>query len=124
MNPILETILGFFGRQPALPSPPKIPDSAPRIFLRDGVLDWSDMETVRRAVQGIGRIRENILDLRGGVLDGSKITHPKNAQTEDARGIRMNIPGFTLINGYVNDIPGGIIVNAKAWMELPPVPEN
>jgi hypothetical protein len=117
MNPILETILGFFGRQPALPSPPKIPDSAPRIYLRDGDLDWSNIEAVRRALNGKGQIKSAlhgnyVLDLGGAVLDGSKITHPKNSQSEDALGIRISMSGFSIHNGWVEDIPGGIIVDA------------
>lgn len=112
MNPILENILGFFGRPPALPPPPQIPDSAPRIYLRDEDLDWNDMEAVRRALNGHGRITGGLVNLGGAVLDGSKITHPKNAQSEDARGIRVNFPGFALGNGWVHDLPGGIIVNA------------
>lgn len=113
MNSILASVLGFFGRPPALPPPPQIPDSAPRIYLRDGDLNWNTLDAVRRAVKGSGTIRENTLDLRG-VLDGSKITHPRNPQEETALGVRIGIPGFTLINGWVNDIPGGLIVNAKA----------
>ncbi len=92
----------------ALTSPPP---TGERIYLR-GSPDWSDMKAVARALRGKATVRGREVDLRGNTLDGSKIKHPKNSQDENSTGVRIRIPGFTLRNGTVSNIPGGLIISA------------
>jgi len=110
---LISTIQDWLARRPsALPAAPKPPDSAPRIRLGDGDLRWDSMEAVRKALKGKGTIKGTTVDLGGAVLLGSAITHPENRQDENSRGIEISIPGFVMVRGWVDDVPGGIEVQA------------
>ena len=74
--------------------------------------EWNEMRDVRAALGPRVLISERTVDLRGGRLSGKALKHPRNRQDERSVGLRIRIKGFTLKNGYVEDIPGGVIVMA------------
>jgi hypothetical protein len=102
----------LFWRKPALPTAPQPPKDAVRIYLTDDDLDWSSADKIRRALKGKATLDGYRIDLKGAVLDGRRITHPKDSQSEGSLGIRLKVNGITLTNGWVSDIPGGILVMA------------
>lgn len=94
-------------------SPPKI---VPKftIFLTTKTNTWNDMDDVRLACKGKAvRISGTTLDLMGGQISGSKLPQPDNEDDEDSVPLRTRIPGFTLMNGSVRGIPGGIVFREK-----------
>lgn len=108
---ILDTL--FFWRRPALPAAPKPPSDTPRIYLSDDDLNWSSVDRIREALHGRANINGYTIDLGGKVLDGSRLTKPKDPQDEGATGIRLKLNGVKLVNGWVSGIPGGIKVFGK-----------
>lgn len=71
---------------------------------------WKDMDDVRDACRGKPvLISGNTLDLKGCQICGTKLPKPDNDQDENSVPLRINIPGFTLKNGSVRGIPGGIV---------------
>lgn len=105
---LLDTLL--FWRKPSLPSAPNPSKDDPRIYLTDDDLDWSSISRIREALKGKATIDGYRIDLKGAVLDGSRITRPNNQQNETALGVRLRVNGVTLVNGWISDIPGGIKV--------------
>ncbi len=81
------------------------------IFLRSRI-EWDEMKEVRAALGPRVRISGRTIDLRGGCISGKALKHPRQRQDEASVGVRIRIKGFTLQNGYVDDIPGGLIVLA------------
>jgi hypothetical protein len=85
------------------------------IYLR-GKPVWRSMKDVMEAVDvphGRAEVQGNTLDLGGSRLSGWKMKRPANSQDENADALRVRIDGFTLKNGVVDGIPGGIIVSAN-----------
>ena len=109
---LLDTIKGWFGSKPKLPSAPKPPSGTDVIYLRENDLDWNSLEKIRAVIGSRGVLTGKTLNLKGCVLDGSKLKHPSNSQNEDAPGVVIDLDGFTLQNGWSRDIPGGIIVKS------------
>lgn len=44
------------------------------------------------------------------MISGKNLKHPKNRQDENSEGISISMEGLTLTNGWVDDVPGGIVV--------------
>ncbi len=109
-----QNFMALFGRRPALPKAPKPPLTARRIYLESRDLIWNDMDDVRRALGDDVKISGNRVNLRGAVLNGSKLSRSGNGQDENAPALTIRIPGFELGNGWVDDIPGGAVVKEKA----------
>lgn len=103
-----ETFLGWFRGRPSLPTPPALPGN--RIYLTDDDLNWDSIDAINAALRGKAEVKNYRIDLRGQVLDGSRITRGKDRQDEGALGIRLRVNGVTLTNGFINDIPGGVKV--------------
>ncbi len=103
---LIQKIASWFGVKPALPEPPQPPPGARRIRLGNEDLKWDSTETIRRILKrpGVGLT----IDLEGAILDGREITHPKDKQDENARGITITVRGLRLINGWIIDVPGGL----------------
>jgi len=74
--------------------------------------EWKDMKEVRADLGRGVVISGRTVDLQGGRISGKALKHPKNSQNENSVGVRIRIKGFTLKNGFVDDIPGGLIVFA------------
>lgn len=110
---LLDSILSVFGRKPSLPTAPKPPDSARRIMLRKDELNWRNTDDLRAALGDRVEISGRRVNLRGAVLDGSKLPRPKNSQDENAAAITVSLDQFILHNGWVDNIPGGIVVKAS-----------
>jgi len=108
---LLDTLL--FWRKPALPTAPKPPLDAPRIYLTDSDLDWSSIQNIRDALQGKATITGYTINLDGAILDGRRISQPNDPQSETALGIRIKVNGITLRNGWVSNVPGGIKTQAS-----------
>lgn len=99
---------------PAGIKPPVI-EAKGAILLTSATATWDNIEDVRRAVKGKAvTVTSNSLDLKGWSLDGRKLKHYKDVQDERNEPLRINIPDFTLKNGYVTDVPGGIIGKAES----------
>lgn len=80
------------------------------IYLKSDTNSWTSMEAVARACKGAGvKISGTTLDLNGCRLDGRKLPQPDNEDDEGAVPLRISIKGFTMKNGSVRGIPGGII---------------
>jgi hypothetical protein len=102
----------FGGRRPSLPAAPRPPDSAVRIFLRKDQVNWRTVADLKEALGDRLEVNGKRLNLRGAVLDGSKLPRPKNSQDENAIALTIGIEQFVLHNGWVDNIPGGIVVKA------------
>ena len=114
--------MGFFDwfkkwkkHNPKLPKAPEPPDSATRIHLKTTSLQWrsmSDVVLALRALDGRVSISGKTVNLKGCVLSGVGLPRPSDDQNENAPGINISIPGFVMTNGWVDDLPGGIIVKS------------
>jgi len=92
---------------------PKIKPKA-TLFLTQKNNTWRTMADVIEAFKGKPvKISGTVVDLQGCQISGSKLPKPKNKQDEDAIPLRTRIPGFTLKNGSVRAIPGGIVAREK-----------
>jgi hypothetical protein len=81
----------------------------PSIYLTKETVNWNSMDDAAAACQGKPvSISGKTLDLKGCTLRGDRLPHPKDRQDETALPLRIRIPGFTLKNGSIRDIPGGI----------------
>jgi hypothetical protein len=90
-----------------------MPEAPPTftITLR-GQPTWNRMEEVRADLGPDVLISGRTVDLRGARISGKKLKHPRRPQDENSVGVRIGIKGFTLKNGFVDDIPGGLIAHA------------
>lgn len=106
------------GTGPAPVKPPAF--SAPGTIYLEGEPVWNTLAEVRAAIGTKGRLVGNTLDLQGYAIDGRRLKQPKRVQDEKAVPLRVNIDGFTLKNGTVRNIPGGIVVKADStrWENL------
>ena len=92
--------------EPAPEAPPSF-----TITLR-GHPSWNRMEDVRTDLGPHVLITGRTVDLRGARISGKKLKHPRRSQDENSIGVRIGIKGFTLKNGFIDDIPGGLIAHA------------
>ncbi len=106
----LDSLKDLFGRKPTLPSAPKPKADLPRIYLRADQLNWRNMDEVKRFFGSRAAIKGKTVDLRGAVLNGKNLARSSNGQDENALGVQVRIQGFVLRNGWVEDVPGGIVV--------------
>ncbi len=70
---------------------------------------WKDMDDVRMACKGKPvKITGTTLDLQGCQIIGTKL---KSYGENDERNepLRINIPGFTMKNGSLRKMPGGVV---------------
>jgi len=110
----LDTLKGLFGRKPDLPTAPKPSSEARRYWLtKDDDLIWSTVEEARKALGNSVAIVGKVIDLKGGVIDGTKLPRPKDSQNENAIALVIAGSNFTLTNGWVRGIPGGIVVKRE-----------
>lgn len=92
----------------------KPPDYKPAFvsYLR-GKPDWRDAGDIRGDLGPKVTIIEKsggvILDLNKGEINGSKLEKPGGQQDENAVGVKTRIKNFTIRNGYVKGLPGGIV---------------
>lgn len=93
--------------------PPKItPRSVIKLDPKKSDLDkMSDVVTAFKGHRV--KICGNALDLNNCEVRGSRFPKPDDSQDEIFAGIHVRIPGFTLKNGYVTGVPGGIICKGK-----------
>ena len=68
------------------------------------------MDQVKDALGSLATISGTHVDLNGNAVSGRELVHPADAQSEDAIPLKIEIANFTLENGFVRDIPGGIVV--------------
>ncbi len=88
---------------------PKIKPKA-TIWLNTKNSTWGDMGDVLVTCVGKPvRITGTTLDLNGCQISGTKLPKPKDDNDEGAAALRINIPGFTIKDGSIRGIPGGII---------------
>jgi hypothetical protein len=77
-------------------------------------LNWRTPADVARAIKGSRAVLTGLtLDLKGCVLDGSHLPRSSNDQAEDALPLRLSIPKFTVKNGSLHDIPGGLLCKGQ-----------
>jgi hypothetical protein len=89
--------------------------SPPIIYLTPTTLDWNTPDDILLACKGKPIILNGkTLDLNGCTLSGFRLPHPRDKQDETALPLRLRLPGFTLKNGIIRDIPGGIWCRGKA----------
>jgi len=110
---LLDTIKSIFRGKPELPKAPRPPEESRRIYLRGDRLVWRDMADVKAALGDRVTYLGNTVNLKGAVISGKNLPHPKDKQNEGSPGVQIIIPGFTLINGWVDDSPGGLIVKRR-----------
>lgn len=72
---------------------------------------WKDLGDVRKVLKGKAQVQGNTLYLGGMTLSGKKMRHPSNSQDERSPALRVDIEGFTIRDGVVDDVPGGIILS-------------
>jgi len=72
--------------------------------------EWKNMKDVRADLGPRVGISGKTVDLRGGRISGKFLKHPRRSQDESSLAVRIRIKGFTLKNGLVDDIPGGLLV--------------
>ena len=82
------------------------------VYLK-GTPDWSSMQDVQKDLGSKVKITGNTVDLGGGKISGKNLKHPSNSQDENSVGVKIHIDNFTLKNGILEDIPGGLISFAK-----------
>ena len=87
---------------------PKV-DPPSTIYL-SGEPVWRTLDDVKLATGSKGKLIGNVLDLMGCAISGKRIKHPKNSQDEKSLPLRIYIKGFTIRNGIIRDIPGGIVL--------------
>ena len=80
-----------------------------KIALR-GRPEWNNMKDVRADLGPDVGISGRIVDLRGALVSGKFLKHPRHSQDESSLGVRIRIAGLTLKNGFLDDIPGGLMV--------------
>lgn len=93
--------------------PPKSEISSSFTTYLKGQPDWESVEDVKRDLGTKVSISGNTVDLKGGKISGKKLKHPSNSQDEGAVGVKIRIKGFTLKNGIIEDLPGGLICYAE-----------
>jgi len=71
---------------------------------------WNSINDVKEATNNKVKIIGNVIDLQGGCLDGSNLKKSSNSQNESNTPIRLYLSNYTLKNGYIVNIPGGIVV--------------
>jgi hypothetical protein len=86
-------------------------DPAFKISLR-GRPAWKSLKDVRADLGPDVLISGKTVDLRGAIITGKFLKHPRNSQDEASVGVRIHIKGLTLKNGFIEDIPGGLIAMA------------
>lgn len=80
------------------------------ISLSPKLAEWNDMEDVRAALKGQPvTISGTTVDLRDCQIKGNKFPKPKDDQDENSVPIHIRINKFTLKNGSISGIPGGIV---------------
>lgn len=75
--------------------------------------DWDSMEDVKKLFGAKAKITGKTVDLQKGRIDGSKLKRSSNSQDENNTAIKTRIPGLVLKNGYIYNVPGGIITYAE-----------
>lgn len=73
---------------------------------------WRSMADVKKTLGSRAKYSGNTVDLQGNAISGKKIKRG-GSQDEDSIPLRVYYDGFTLKNGIIRDIPGGIVVRAK-----------
>lgn len=106
----IDSIRALFGGRPSLPPAPVPSESAKRIFLRNEALTWKSMNDVKTFFGDRVKITNRTVDLMGAVLSGKKLKRSGNSQNENAPAVTIAFGGLVLCNGWVDDIPGGIVV--------------
>lgn len=92
----------------------KIPNFTPAYTIKlTGTPIWNNINDIKRETNNRAKIIGNIIDLQGGCLDGSKLKKSPNSQDESNTPIRFQISDCILKNGYVQNVPGGIIVQTS-----------
>lgn len=109
----LESARRLFGIMPPLPPAPKPPADARRIYLRGDRLIWRTIDDVRKALGDNATYLGKTVNLRGAVLHGKNLPRKKDDQDERAMAIQIQMPDIDFINGWVVDVPGGIVVKRR-----------
>ncbi len=111
--PLLPSCLTTGGSVPSGVKPPEIKPAA-SIVLQPSGADWSSMADVAKAVKGKPvTVSGKTLDLKGCQLVGTKLKKYPDKQDERNQPLRVNIDGFTLKNGSVRAIPGGVLFRGE-----------
>jgi hypothetical protein len=80
------------------------------IFLTLSTDTWTSMADVVKACKGKPvKITGTTLDLQDCQISGSKLPQPDDENDENSAPLRINITGFTMRNGSIRKIPGGIV---------------
>lgn len=100
----------IFNRFTPLPKPPEVTDSIKRIYIEEDDLEWDSLKAVQKVLRGYATILGHTVDLRGMCISGANILRSRHRDDEKAPGIKIkNIP-LHLTNGWITDIPGGLMV--------------
>jgi hypothetical protein len=87
------------------------PSFTPKYTIKlTGTPVWNSINDVKEATNNKVKIVSNVIDLQGGCLDGSNLKKSSNSQNESNTPIRLYLSNYTLKNGYIVNIPGGIVV--------------
>lgn len=93
----------------------KPPSFTPKYTVKlTGTPIWNSIDDIKNSIKGNGKITGNVVDLQGGCLDGSKLKRSSNSQDESNTPIKLRISNLTLKNGYVTNVPGGLIVQTPS----------
>lgn len=93
-----------------LPKPPEMGDKVKRIYLEEEDLEWTSFKAIQKALRGHATVAGNTVDLHGKCISGLNLDRSGNRDSEKAAGIRINNMSFNLVNGWIDNIPGGIKV--------------
>lgn len=83
---------------------------------------WKTLEDVGKAVGSKAKVKLDsktgrlVLDLQGNRLSGQKIKRGDDRNDEGSTALKIRIDKFTIQNGVVDDIPGGILVIADGFI--------
>lgn len=92
----------------------KHPDVKPaKTVYLTGTPQWKTMDEVKKALGSAATISGTKVDLKGNAISGKKIKHPSNSQDEDSIPLKIQIEKFSLENGIIRDIPGGVVVKSN-----------
>ncbi len=105
----------FYKQKPA--TPPKF--NRKRIFITDKDLEWDDdfagsfFKKYADAGARVYRSSKQI-KLSGVIIDGSKLKRSSNKQDEKSSKITIWLPGWDIMDGVFEDIPGGVYVKSQS----------
>lgn len=86
-----------------------------KTFYLTGQPQWNSPSDAKKFFGSSSQVSVSgsVIDLKGNRLSGKKLKHPSNSNSEQAQELKIAYDNFTLKNGNVDDIPGGIVIRGN-----------